>query len=111
MSHAVLKVRPLIGGDAGEACQRRKIFSLAAGDVRAEIFVGMHREDRGLLFGPEQTAVGERARCRARRKLGGRIEKLFGGPGGAVGELGRGVERRLRQLDGGIRHTPAKGEQ
>lgn len=34
----------------------------------------MHHKEGGLLFGPEETAVRERARCRAGRKFGRRIK-------------------------------------
>ena len=65
-------------------------------------------EDSGPLFGPEQAAICQRTRRGARRKIGRGIQKLSGRTGGSVGEVGRGVERRLRQLDGGIRHEPPR---
>ena len=68
-------------------------------------------EDSGPLFGPEQAAICQRTRRGARGKIGRGIQKLSGRTGGSVGEVGRGVERRLRQLDGGIRHAAAEGQE
>ena len=68
-------------------------------------------EDSGPLFGPEQAAIRQRTRRGARRKLGRGIEKLSGRSGGSVGEVGRGVERRFCQLDGGICHAAPEGQE
>lgn len=109
--HCCLKVGPAICRHTSQGCERRQIFPLTASNIRAEVFVRMRREDGSSLFGSEKTAVRQGARCGARREFGGRIEKFLGGSGRAVGELRRGIERRFRQLNGGVRHAAAEGEE
>lgn len=106
-----LEICPPVGRDAGEARQRRKIFSLTASDVHTEICMGMRGEDRGLCLGSEKTAVRQSARCGARRELRGWVEEFPRRAGGAAGEVSRRIERRLRQLDGSVRHAAGEGQQ